>query len=75
MAGWLVVFYEEPPQHPSSGVQAAYGLRYHGTETPLSILVYFDDKAEVLEYHCDAGFPATIRAGTSNSSTWTSTLS
>ncbi len=58
--GWLVVFYEQPPQRTSSGGLPAYGLRYHGTEGPVSILVYFDARGEVLEYHCDAALPATI---------------
>lgn len=57
---WLVVFYEPPPVSASTGEQPAYGLRYHGTAAPLSILVYFNANGEVIEYHCDAGFPATI---------------
>jgi hypothetical protein len=57
---WLVVFYEPPPVPASTGEQPAYGLRYHGTASPLSILVYFNANGAVMEYHCDAAFPATI---------------
>lgn len=57
---WLVVYYEPPPQATSGGVEPAYGLRYHGMDCPLSILVYFDEVGQVLEYHCDAALPATI---------------
>ncbi len=59
--GWLVVFYEEPPRATTGGEWPAYGLRYHGTDQPLSILVSFNTTGHVLEYHCDAAFPATIR--------------
>jgi uncharacterized protein len=58
--GWLVVFYERPPQVTSDGVQPAYGLRYHGTALPLGVLVYFDERGGILEYHCDAALAATI---------------
>ncbi len=57
---WLVVFYEPPPVATSTGAPPAYGLRYHGTTAPLSILVYFDLQGDVIEYHCDTAFPATI---------------
>ena len=57
---WLVVFYEPPPVTTSEAIAPAYGLRYHGMAVPLSILVYFNANGEVIEYHCDSGFPATI---------------
>ncbi|MDZ7729082.1 MAG: DUF402 domain-containing protein [Dehalococcoidia bacterium] len=57
---WLVVFYEPPPQRTSAGNDAAFALRYHGMDCPLSVLVYFDHRGDVLEYHCDAALPATI---------------
>lgn len=59
--GWAVVLYAPPPafQTTHSGLRPAYGLRYHGMERPLSIIVYFDEAGGLLEYFCDAALPAT----------------
>lgn len=59
--GWAVVLYAPPPafQATDAGLRPAYGLRYHGMERPLSIIVYFDAAGGLLEYFCDAAFPAT----------------
>lgn len=57
--GWLVVFYERPPHHVR-GEAVIYALQYFSLERPLVVLVNFDERGRVLEYQCDASFPATI---------------
>lgn len=64
--GWSVLLYAPPPafQSTAGGLRPAYGLRYHGMQRPLSIIVYFDAAARLLEYFCDAAFPATRQGQT-----------
>lgn len=57
--GWLVVFYERP-NHQVKGEPVIYALQYFSMERPLSILMNFNDRGEVLEVQCDASLPATI---------------
>jgi hypothetical protein len=71
--GWLVVFYERPNHH-AGGEEVAYALRYFSVERPLSVLVNFDERGEVIEYQCDAALRPPSRAAASTwwISTWTS---
>lgn len=57
---WLVVFYERPPQQTSSGEDPRWGLRYAGLDIPLSVLIYFNERGDIIEYHCDAALPAVL---------------
>jgi protein associated with RNAse G/E len=57
--GWLVVFYDRPP-HRVRGETVIYALQYFSLERPLVVLVNFDERGHILEYQCDASFPATI---------------
>jgi hypothetical protein len=60
--GWLVVFYERPAHHVR-GEPVVYALQYFSPERPLVVLVNFDGVGRILEYQCDASFPATISSG------------
>jgi protein associated with RNAse G/E len=60
--GWLVVFYERPAHHVR-GEPVVYALQYFSPERPLVVLVNFDAHGRVLEYQCDAAFPAEVSDG------------
>ncbi len=61
---WLVVYHPEPHVTPWRARQALHGVRYYGLDIPLTVLVSFDERGQLLEYQCDAALPATIEGRT-----------
>ncbi len=58
---WLVVYFRRPGHRAGAASdEAEHALAYAGMDCPLSVFISFDAHGRLIEYQCDAGYPAEI---------------